>query len=224
MASKITSKRYDEDGYDEDGYNKYGYNEHFIHKNGYDKNGYDIYGHHMDDLELTDIEEIEQEKMEEQLNNKRKQKKVIKPTKSITPYNVFMLQIPSNKILFKDWIKLNIDLFIKYLKEPQIDIEKQEYKCNENIFKILYSLLFHPEVKSIKNNWNLNVRYAVYKYLSKMKDRYKCNNYKNYKNKDIKKSHIYSKNIMSCDAYIEENPFKKFKKQNFINKQLKNCQ
>ena len=53
-----------------------------------------------------------------------------------------------------------------------------------------------------------------------MKDRYKYNNYKTYKNKDIKKPHIYTENIMSCEAYMEENPFKKFKKANFINKQL----
>ena len=220
MASKNTSKYYDKDGFDEDGYNAYGYNKHFIHKDGYDTDGYDKYGHHMDELNLTDIEEIEKDTNEQELNKKRKRRKVIKPTQSMTPYTEFISKIPIDNELFKDWIKLNINLFKKFLKEPQIDIEKQEYKCNTNISKILYSLLFHPEVKNIKNNWNLNARYSVYKYLSKMKDRYKYNNYKTYKNKDIKKPHSYSKNIMSCEAYIEENPFKKFKKANFINKQL----
>lgn len=220
MASKSISDVFDKDGFDKDGYNECGYNEYFIHKDGYDKDGYDKYGHHMDELNLTDIEEIETEKMKDKLNKKRKRRKVIKPTKSITPYTEFISKIPSDKQLFKDWIELNMDLFKKYLKEPQIDIEKQEYKCNTNISKILYSLLFHPEVKNIKNNWNLNARYSVYKYLLSMKDRYKYKNYKIYKNKDIKKPHTYPKNIMSCEAYLEENPFKKFKKANFINKQL----
>ena len=220
MKSKRISDGFEKDGFDKDGYNEYGYNEYFIHKDGYDTDGYDKYGHHINDIDLTDIEEIEKEKMEHELRKKKKRRKVIKPTQSITYYNEYISKIPSEQQLFKDWIDLNMNLFKKFLKEPELDIEKQEYKCNTNISKILYSLLFHPEVKNIKKNWNLNARYSVYKYLSKMKDRYKYNNYKTYNNKDIKKPHTYTENIMYCEAYMEENPFKKFKKANFINKQL----
>ena len=51
--------------------------------------------------------------MKDKLNKKRKRRKVIKPTLSITPYTIYISKIPSNQNLFKDWIKLNMDLFKK---------------------------------------------------------------------------------------------------------------
>ena len=64
--------------------------------NVFDKDGFDRDGHHMDDIDLTDIEEIEKEKIEHELRKKRKRRKVIKPTLSITPYTIYISKIPSN--------------------------------------------------------------------------------------------------------------------------------
>lgn len=205
---------YDSDEFDKYGYNKYGYNTNFVHKDGYDLKGFDIYGHHIDDLEIFNIEFEDNGIVNKKINNYTLKKSIGSNIKHI----YYISKIPHDSIKFKEDIEKHISKFEKYLKYPIIDKEKKEYSCHPYIGLILILLIKSDHIKSITEIWNLNVRYSVYKYLSYKKDRYKTNHYKDYKNKNPKQYTKYYESIKLCDAYMEEQETKDYKKSNFKKK------